>query len=353
MTSPAVDDGFVYLLALDNSLRVVDAETGAEAWRYDIASGTLSPSALATAMAEGTPDATMPNANVNNFFSNFSPAISSGMIYVTANDGVLYAIDLKTHQEAWHFASEGNVLGTPAIVNGVVFLPGWGASDDEAPGKPSSDVPDGRLYALDAETGVEQWQWSGADFVSIVAATDQSLYLTNDDALTALSVADGTSQWSVDAGFDAPVYANGIIYVLDKIGTVNAYAANNGEPVWQAYTAGRMPLTANGMIVMKDEENQIVAFGAQTSATPGASPSADLSGLPECTALPRRHRSNSRELRRQVLSRCGTGRITANRRRCCSARFRKELRPARKSKARSCRRCARSSTACRRAVRPV
>ena len=91
-------------------------------------------------------------------------------------------------------------------------------------------------------------------------------------------------QWSVEAGFDAPVYANGIIYALDRRGTVNAYAAGSGEPIWNIYTAGRMPLTANGMIVMRDAKDQLVAFGQVIAATPGASPVTDLSGLPACTA---------------------------------------------------------------------
>ena len=44
------------------------------------------------------------------------------MVYVGSNDGRLYALDVETGQEKWRFKTGGPVASSPAIAGGVVYF---------------------------------------------------------------------------------------------------------------------------------------------------------------------------------------------------------------------------------------
>ena len=72
-----------------------------------------------------------------------SLAIADGVVYVGSKDGRLYALDAETGQEKWRFKTDGQVYSSPAVAGGMVYIGSL----------------DGRLYALDAETGQEKWSF--------------------------------------------------------------------------------------------------------------------------------------------------------------------------------------------------
>ena len=74
---------------------------------------------------------------------NSSPAVADGVVYVGSWDGRLYALDAETGQEKWRFKTDGQVYSSPAVAGGMVYIGSL----------------DGRLYALDAETGQEKWSF--------------------------------------------------------------------------------------------------------------------------------------------------------------------------------------------------
>lgn len=74
------------------------------------------------------------------FFS--SPAVNERLVLIGSRDKHLHAIDRKTGEAAWKFATGGRVEGAPILFNdGVVFA--------------SSD---GRLYAASLDKGAERWR---------------------------------------------------------------------------------------------------------------------------------------------------------------------------------------------------
>lgn len=74
------------------------------------------------------------------FFS--SPAVNERLVLIGSRDKHLHAIDRKTGDGVWKFATGGRVEGSPIVfADGVVFGSG-----------------DGRLYAANLESGAELWQ---------------------------------------------------------------------------------------------------------------------------------------------------------------------------------------------------
>lgn len=72
-----------------------------------------------------------------------SPAIADGVVYIGSTDGNLYALDQESGKQKWKFKTFASrqVTSTPTIANGLVYFGGF----------------DGILYALDVQTGTVKW----------------------------------------------------------------------------------------------------------------------------------------------------------------------------------------------------
>src|SRR6476646_7011591 len=84
----------------------------------------------------------------------------------------------ELHGEKWQFKTDGPIVGSPAIANGVVFI---GSTD-------------GFIYAVEEETGKLKWKKNTPGQVN-----------------------------------SSPAVANGTVYVLDMRGIFHAFNAENGE----------------------------------------------------------------------------------------------------------------------------
>src|SRR5689334_165580 len=74
-----------------------------------------------------------------------SPAISNGVVYIGSVDGNLYAVDQETGKQKWKFKTFAGrqVTSSPTIANGLVYFGGF----------------DGVVYAVDAQTGTLKWNF--------------------------------------------------------------------------------------------------------------------------------------------------------------------------------------------------
>jgi outer membrane protein assembly factor BamB len=72
-----------------------------------------------------------------------SPAVADGLVYIGSADGKMYAIDRDTGLVRWKFATKGRVVSSPAVVGGAVYFTSY----------------DSDLYALDAATGKLKWKY--------------------------------------------------------------------------------------------------------------------------------------------------------------------------------------------------
>lgn len=283
VSSPAVANGVVYVTS--DKLYAFDA-----AGTTNCSGSPKICSALWTT-ATGVPD--------SNLATGSSPALANGVVYAGAIDGKLYAFDAagtrncvgtttKTCFPLWlGLAGINELPSSPAVANGVVYI--------------SSD--DGRLYAFDAtggdaactgsRTGGSRvcyplwWGTTGNEVRSSPAVADGIVYVGSLDGKLYAFDAAGTNNcggnprscaplWTGTTGsnvFSSPAVANGVVYVgsndtklyaFDAAGTENC--AGNPKacaPLWTGTTLSTVeqsPAVANGTVYAASG-NELYAFG--------------------------------------------------------------------------------------------
>ncbi len=113
------------------------------------------------------------------------------MVYFGIIDGHLYAVDAQSGQERWEFQADGVILSKPAVSDGVVYVGGGGL--------------DPYLHAVDAQSGQERWRFKAAGRVQVSspAVSDGVVYFGTPPAISTRSTPraarrDGGSGRTVD-----------------------------------------------------------------------------------------------------------------------------------------------------------
>ena len=150
-----------------------------------------------------------------------TPAVIYGAAYFGSDDGLIYAVDIKTGEEIWRFQTGGEVESSPAVAGGLVLVGSLSNTFfalDQKTGEPrwtfntgsmvksSSVVIDGAVlfgswdnnfYAVELTSGNEFWRFELGNWVwSSPAVADQTVYFGNDDwNLYALDLVTGKEKW--------------------------------------------------------------------------------------------------------------------------------------------------------------
>lgn len=151
--SPSVIGDLTFVAGCDSILHVVDAKTGKDLGTIDLGGQA---GATAAVLGDFAYVGTMSNQVVainwkdksktwefeapkrqQPFYS--SAAIANGIVVSCSRDKKVYALDAKTGKELWNFATEGQVDASPVIVGERVYI---GCLSNE-----------GEFYVLDLKTG--------------------------------------------------------------------------------------------------------------------------------------------------------------------------------------------------------
>jgi outer membrane protein assembly factor BamB len=219
-----------------------------------------------------------------------SPVISDGVVYVGSTDNSLYALDETTGTLKWKFASRGPVSSTPAVAGGLVY---FGSMD-------------GNIYAVNAATGEERWRFAtkgerrftapgihGAIprtermpdpfdvFMSSPAIVGGTLYVgSGDQNVYALDAATGAVKWTFATGdvvHASPAVAGGAVYIGSWDRNLYAIDAATGRERWR-YTTGNDTViynqigiassaaVADGMVFVGGRDGKFHAVDAATGA---------------------------------------------------------------------------------------
>ena len=258
----AVANGIVYAGALDGVTYAVNATTGELVWRHESLGEVQSPASLVDNLA-----------------------------FVASADRSLYALDSRTGQERARFRTGASLVAAPVTANGLTYFvserklhameadaleyPGqyavtrtwsqlwlWQFPLPAPPSQPGdkwrfgSKYPEGfpsrqkrtegiisapaaagdtlyvgdtlgKMYALDAITGAEQWQFQGEDSVLVSPIAVGNLLVYGDLAgwLYGLERSDGAERWrlKMPAGVRTePIYAEGMLLVRTEDGALHA-----------------------------------------------------------------------------------------------------------------------------------
>ena len=146
---------------------------------------------------------------------------------------------------------------------------------------------EGRLVAVDAESGATRWQTRVSSEVMTVPRVGAGMVFvrTADDFLWALRAADGGTRWSFNVegrslalrGGSRPAFDNGRVYAGFSTGELVALESADGQPAWRetiASPSGRTelermvdvdaaPRVVEGMIIAAAYHGSVVALNAK------------------------------------------------------------------------------------------
>lgn len=233
--SPTVVEGTVYVTGRDH-VYALEAETGTETWRAEldtnrtsaptVVDGTVylaTNTALSALDAESGDEQWQYGFRDAEGFGMFSsaPAVVDGTVYVgfrqgeTQNyNGDVYAVDAETGDERWQFVASHNMVPkAPAVADNTVYMP---------------------PYALDADTG-ERRNMVGAKLFFSPAIADGTIYVPGNE-LWAVDAKANEEEWHLQNEKlprpRSPAVAGGIVYVTGYDGQLYALSAEDGEERW-------------------------------------------------------------------------------------------------------------------------
>lgn len=178
------------------------------------------------------------------------------------------------HQR-WIYRTGNRMVASAVVADGIVFVGGM----------------DGRMHAIDRNSGHARWQFPADGPISATAAVAQGLVFFQSDANTvyALNAADGTLRWRRTTGpsrayhnypsdpdgadwdyfASSPLYANGRIYIGSGDGRILSLDAATGAPLWTVQTGSRVratPATDGTTIYTGSFDGVMYALDARTGA---------------------------------------------------------------------------------------
>jgi outer membrane protein assembly factor BamB len=187
-----------------------------------------------------------------------APAVVQGVVYAGSDDGNVYALNAATGAKLWSYTTAAPVESSPAVAKGTVYV----GSDDH------------NVYALNAATGAKVWAFTtGAAVASSPSVVNGVVYVGSDDHnVYALNAATGAKLWSFTTGalvFSSPALANGIVYVGSNDDNVYALNAATGAKLWSFKTGGLVlssPAVSNGVVYVGSSDYNVYALNAGTGA---------------------------------------------------------------------------------------
>jgi len=188
-----------------------------------------------------------------------SPAVGDETVYVAEaipgrDVGSVYALDAATGDELWQFVDVGEVSSPPTVADGTVYV----GSDDW------------NVYALDAEDGSEHWRFETGGWVQTApAVVGDTVYVGGWDVY-ALDATDGTERWRARPGapdYTAPAVVDDGVYVGCDDGNVYALDAADGSERWRFETIDEVstsPAVADGTVYVGSHDFGVYAIDAGT-----------------------------------------------------------------------------------------
>jgi eukaryotic-like serine/threonine-protein kinase len=180
----------------------------------------------------------------------------------------------------WAFKARGPIVTSPIIAGGVVYIASW----------------DGRMYAIDQETGKEKWNFkSSMPIGSSPAVVGDTLYFVSSaGSLAALDVKSGQLKWAYEIEYErkfeaknlhgyppaaqtipdgwdiftsSPAVANGKVYFGSGDGNVYAVDAQAGTVLWKFPTKDVVhssPAVVNNVVYIGSWDSYLYAIDAET-----------------------------------------------------------------------------------------
>jgi outer membrane protein assembly factor BamB len=199
----------LYSASRSGLVKALNPLTGAEIWRQDLS-----------------------DQPVFNRFEESDKALLSGgiasgygMVFIGSENAVLFALNEKTGEVIWQVETDGEVIASPVVDEGLVVV----------------HTASGSLISFEVQSGEQRWIQS-AELPSLTLRGNNSPITTNgaaiygrsDGKLAAVFLANGRLIWEVDVA--KPKGAND----LDRLVDVNGQAVSRGTDVYTSAYNGEL-----------------------------------------------------------------------------------------------------------------
>jgi len=186
------------------------------------------------------------------------PAVADGVVYVSAYDNNLYALDAQSGKFQWKYATEGGIGSSPCVFEGRVIF----GSQDRV------------LYAVNAQSGRLLWTCptKGPIYSSPQVQFGHVFFGSDDRFLYAVNLSSGRVAWTFEAEApirSSPAIGEEAIYFGDEGGSIYAIGVN-GQLIWR-FRAKRgvtsSPLLGDGLLYVGSKDRHFYALDVQTGWT--------------------------------------------------------------------------------------
>nr|WP_238709605.1 PQQ-binding-like beta-propeller repeat protein [Natronorubrum halophilum] len=197
-------------------------------------------------------------------------SVADGTLFVSNHDAV-YALSASTGDEEWQFGvDDTRFRNPPIVVDGTVF-----ATTDDSFDREEDDGNGTAVYALDADTGEQKWQFDDYDeTVAPIHVAENTVFIPKQFCVTAVDADTGEHQWDFKLGYGIETHLkfktdsfaktdSGTFYVADGDGNVFAVDVASGEEEWRV-DAGIRVTTELSVV---DDTLFLGAFGRETGQT--------------------------------------------------------------------------------------
>jgi len=263
-STPVIADGMLFVTSKRGELFALNAETGAEIWRYQVSPYVVRSSPVVAngmvyvgggfnlvALDLRTGDVRWKAAT--RYAGQATPVVGDGLVVIASQEGWLYAFDAKSGEARWRVTTDGIVSGAPAIADGRIIL----------------GTDKGSVYTVALDSSSLGWRRMMAGAISAAPmVTGQTVCITTDAGKTsAFDLATGKVLWTAEIGGTQPAAAaDGLVVIAANDGGVHAVSQSSGDAVW-LYPSGKPSLAAPtiaGKTVYVGAGNTLVAIDAGT-----------------------------------------------------------------------------------------
>ena len=206
-SSPTVSNGVVYFGSLDHYVYAVNVDDGSEKWKYRTGGAVTSGVAVYDGLVIfGGFDSNLYALDAETGILKWkfpdatrwywaAPLVQDGVVYAPSLDGALYALEADTGDLIWKYFSEGQLIGTPAIINDLIAVP-------------VADGGDSKITLLE-KNGTQQAACRiGADIrTSLEVSGDLIYFAATDHSIMALRIkpnGNPDEEWIVKTDEDDP-----------------------------------------------------------------------------------------------------------------------------------------------------
>lgn len=249
-----VSEDRVYAILATGDAVVLDSQDGGLIWRHPTEAAAPGAGCGIARPAATENEAEGPLGAVYG-----QPVLTDDLVLFGSYDGRLYALDRETGTRMWTFAVAEAIIGGIAEADGVLY---FGSADS-------------RIYALDLETRQLVWNQpfqTGDRVWGTPVIGGATIYIGSmDHRVYALDRATGQELWSAELGGAIPgdiAVSNGRVFAGGIDRRLHVFDADTGERLWRTERLGGWlwgePLVVEDAVYVTSLDGQLYGFEVQT-----------------------------------------------------------------------------------------